>query len=158
MVVNLFELSIERNEHTQFFRGEGQYFSLNRSSGEHAYLLNLTKYVSPSIAGESNGETRFKAAFKSYINSVNPTNVDDVETVLRNIYCIGLGQKRRCFPDNNVFKEQNVVLIELFKLLEQCVLLANKRDAINLLEDYHEYFIDVGFLLLSALIFQLLKA
>ena len=159
MTANLLESAIKRNQVSMFFRGEGEYFSLNRSTGEHAYLLSLTNNLGPLMSNSPNGLGLAKTALTTYLRETNPSDIEHVKLVLRNSYCFGLAENRGALTKTDILKgESDIVFEELSELIKRALSqLPESSNIVGVLREYSVFFQEVNLSFLAYFIQQLVE-
>ncbi|MCG6202780.1 hypothetical protein [Psychromonas antarctica] len=151
MKQNLFEYAINNDECTDFFKGEGKYFSLNRDSSEHAYLLNINNHIGSYFRDYGGTAEKFRNAFICYVQESNPKNIKELNVILRNIYSLILCEQRNVIPkDTLVQSMDDEIYKELFSFFSVSQKTCPK--CLEVIRNYQLYFSRVEGNLISTLL------
>ncbi|WP_223526300.1 hypothetical protein [Pseudomonas sp. BF-B-26] len=119
-----FQIALENNEPSEFFKGQAQYFSRDPDWGDHLYINNwqgLCGYLKP----EENPNKILLDVFSKYLTSLQ-SRYEDADSLLLNISCYYLMRNDTSFMSEDSFdliaslSERNKKIIgELFRLLRR---------------------------------------
>lgn len=119
-----FQIALENNEPSEFFKGQGQYFSRDPDWGNHLYINNW-QGVCGYLKSKDNSNKILLEAFSKYLTSLR-SSYEDADSLLLNISCYFLIRNDTSFMSENRFDliasliERNKKTIgELFRLLRR---------------------------------------
>jgi len=139
MSLNLFVHAIKNKECYEFFTGKGKYFLLNRDTGEHSYMLMINSHVSFYFSRFGGNVNEFRENFSNYIEMSNPGDINDVNALLRNIWCVLDCEKEGNIPINLL---ANSTADKIYEQLYDffCMSKLNCIDSLEELKNYKVYF------------------
>jgi hypothetical protein len=119
-----FQIALEKNEPSEFFKGQGQYFSRDPDWGDHLYINNW-QGLCGYLKSEENPNKILLDAFSKYLASLQ-SRYEDADSLLLNISCYYLMRNDTSFMSEDSFdliaslSERNKKIIgELFRLLRR---------------------------------------
>jgi hypothetical protein len=119
-----FQIALENNEPSEFFKGQGQYFSRDPDWGDHLYINNW-QGLCGYLKSEENPNKILLDAFSKYLASLQ-SRYEDADSLLLNISCYYLMRNDTSFMSEDSFdliaslSERNKKIIgELFRLLRR---------------------------------------
>jgi hypothetical protein len=119
-----FQIALENNEPSEFFKGQAQYFSRDPDWGDHLYINNW-QGLCGYLKSEENPNKILLDVFSKYLTSLQ-SRYEDADSLLLNISCYYLMRNDTSFMSEDSFdliaslSERNKKIIgELFRLLRR---------------------------------------
>ena len=119
-----FQIALENNEPSEFFKGQSQYFSRDPDWGDHLYINNW-QGLCGYLKSEENPNKILLDVFSKYLTSLQ-SRYEDADSLLLNISCYYLMRNDTSFMSEDSFdliaslSERNKKIIgELFRLLRR---------------------------------------
>lgn len=119
-----FKIALENNEPSEFFKGQGQYFSRDPDWGDHLYINNWQGLFGHLKSKESPNSILLDV-FSKYLTSLQ-SRYEDADSLLLNISCYYLTRNATSFISEDSFdlitnlSEKNKKTIgKLFRLLRR---------------------------------------
>lgn len=112
---NLFEIALLNNETEKYFKGEGKYFARNPETGEHAFLVHFSGWITSYISDNETKTKQFYNVFRSFIDNSDASDQNNFIPILQNILAYVVICERKGILRSVNLKSNEESILEAFK-------------------------------------------